>query len=307
MMQITKREFPNPVLAFDRDDYAEGCSYAFNIDADNIIVSKEFIEIPVRYELNCLSFEHLLKDGTIQSVVKVKSSAASFCRIFSFEQDKRELTIQIPKYSVIERLELTGMIVANKELLRYSCPEMNELYFTGMIFNYRRGDPLAVSTPRTIYIDDSELEKPIVSIFSINRGHEQADDIVVDFSEDKININLSERLNDMYWSLKDYNNGALRRYVTSIIVTPALVEAVDVIKMHYAGESEEDYSEKRWFRAIELKVGKLGMNMENCVESSVMIADKLLGNISLDALKSFKDMLEQEMNNGETQVIGGVD
>ena len=41
--------------------------------------------------------------------------------------------------------------------------------------------------------------------------------------------------------------------------------------------------------------------------SSTMLANKLLGGISLDSLKSFKDMLDQEMNSGETQVIGGVD
>lgn len=307
MIQINKREFPNPVLASGRDDYSENCLYSFIVDSDSIVVSQDYIEIPVSFELICDSFEKLLLDNSAVSIVKVKSSAASYCRVFPFEQGTRSMTIKIPKYDVVGSIEITGLIVTNKELLRYSCEEMNQMYFSGTTFDFRKGDVLALSSPRIIYIDDSELEKPIVSIFSINRGHEQDEDIIVDFSDEKININLSERLNDMYWSLKDFNNGALRRYVTAIIVSPALVEAIDVIKMHYKDAGEEDYSERRWFRAIELKAEKIGIDMSNCVDSSVTLADKMLGNISLDALKSFKDMLEQEMNNGETQMIGGVD
>lgn len=307
MIQINKREFPNPVLATGRDDYSEDCLYTFTVDSDSIVVSQEYIEIPVSFELVCNSFDKLLQNGSAVSIVKVKSSAASYCRVFLFEPGSRNMVIKVPKYDVVSSIELSGLIVANEELLHFSCDEMNSLYFSGTTFDFRKGDALALSSSRIIYIDDSELEKPIVSIFSINRGYEQDEDIIVDFTDEKININLSERLNDMYWSLKDFNNGALRRYVTSVIVTPALVEAIDVIKMHYADANEEDYSEKRWFRAIELKATKIGVDMSNCVESSVTIADKMLGNISLDALKSFKDMLEQEMNNGETQMIGGVD
>lgn len=307
-MQINKREYPNPVLAQGRDDYSEKSSYTFSVDADNIAVTQDNIEIPVHYELTCSSFDSLLANDSVVSIVKAKSSAASFCRIFAFEQGENELLIKIPKYDVVESIELTGLIVAQKELDHYSCPEMNDLYFSGVTFDFRKGDVLALSAPRIIYIDDTELEKPIVSIFSINRIQGQEEDIIADFSDEKININMSERLNDMYWILKDFNNGALRRYVTSVIVTPVLVEAIDVIKAQYSGETGEDYSDKRWFRAIELKANKqLSINFENCDDSSVMIADKLLGNISIDALKSFKDMLELETNNGETHMIGGVD
>ena len=213
----------------------------------------------------------------------------------------------IPKYDVSEKIELTGLIVANETIDSFSCPEMNRAYFGGMTFSLRKGDAIAIETTKTIYIDDSELEKPIVSIFTINYIEGQEESITVDFSDEKININLNEELNKMYWSLKDYNNGALRRYVIAVIVTPALIEAIDIIRQHYLGDSGEDYSEKRWFRAIELKAERKGYPLNIFTDSSAMLADVLLGNIALDALKSFKDLFDQEINSGETQMIGGID
>jgi hypothetical protein len=218
------------------------------------------------------------------------------------------MTIEIPKFDVISKIELTGMIIASKQLKKFVCPEFNKIYFEGSSFDLRKGDILATDLTRVIYVDDSELEKPIASIFTINKISSQEEDIIADFSEEKININMSEELNKMYWTLKDFNNGALRRYVGAIVVYPVLVEAIDIIKAHYAETEEEDYSEKRWFRAIELKaLTKCKIKMENCTESSTMIADKLLGNITLDALRSFKDTLDQEVNNGELQNLGGAD
>ena len=308
MIQISRKEYPNPVLANGRDDYQEQYNYSFLINMDEVLVSKENIEIPVSYELNCPSLEQMINDGELKSIVKVKSSEASFCRIYEFPLAEKNMTVEIPKFDVISKIELTGMIIASKKLEKFVCPEFNNIYFEGSTFDLRKGDVLATDLTRVIYVDDSELEKPIASIFTINKISNQEEDIIADFSEEKININMSEDLNKMYWTLKDFNNGALRRYVGAIVVYPVLVEAIDIIKAHYAESEDEDYSEKRWFRAIELKVlTKCKIKMENCTESSTMIADKLLGNITLDALRSFKDTLDQEVNNGELQNLGGID
>ena len=301
MIEISKREYPYPLLALGRDDYSDECSYSFSIKADEIKVTDEYIEIPVSFELHCSSLEKMIIEGYIGFIVKVRSSATSFCRIYPFQPDQKDKVVLIPKYDVSEKLELTGLIVANEAMPHFKCEEMNDLYFGGMTFSLRKGDAIAMDTTRIIYIDDSELEKPIVSIFTINYMDSQEEAINVDFSDEKININLNKDLNKMYWGLKDFNNGALRRYVTAVI------EAIDIIRQHYIGDTGEDYSEKRWFRAIELKAEKKGYKLNEFVDSAAMLADVLLGGISLDALKSFKDMLEQEMNNGETQMIGGMD
>lgn len=307
MIEISKREYPYPVLAEGRDDYSPECKYHVTVNIDETGVADDYIKIPLSYELTCQSLEEGIKTGEFVSAVKIRSSAASFCEVYIFEPEKTQMTIEIPKYNVAEKIELTGLVMAGKNLEHFSCDEMNEVYFNGMTFSLRKGDAVAMDVPKTIYVDDSELEKPIVSIFTINYIEGQKETLDVSYLEDKICINLNEELNKMYWALKDFNNGALRRYVTAIIVIPALIEAIDIIKRHYSGDQEEDYSELRWFRAIEHKAEKRGYKLDNFTGSSAMLADILLGNISLDALKSFKDMLDQEMNSGETQMIGGMD
>ena len=47
--------------------------------------------------------------------------------------------------------------------------------------------------------------------------------------------------------------------------------------------------------------------MRNYDGCPTTLANDILGDIALDALKSFKDTLDSEINSGETQMIGGVD
>ena len=42
-------------------------------------------------------------------------------------------------------------------------------------------------------------------------------------------------------------------------------------------------------------------------DSYTTLANQLLGDISLDALRRLKDILESELNSGESQVMGGRD
>ena len=74
-------------------------------------------------------------------------------------------------------------------------------------------------------------------------------------------------------------------------------------------ETGPDYSEKRWFRTIEHKLQNLNLDISDEPEkySYISLADKLLGNIAKDSLKSVKDTLDRELNNGEYTQIGGVD
>ena len=90
-----------------------------------------------------------------------------------------------------------------------------------------------------------------------------------------------------------------------------LVEAVGYVISHYQNGGESDdgtgYSSKRWFRAIDRKADAKGIDLRNYEGYPTTLANDMLGDVALDALKSFKDTLDSEMNSGETQMIGGVD
>lgn len=311
-MKSIKEEFPNPVLAAGRDDYSENCCFYTTFEENKIVVDSENIVIPIKYTLQCDGLQNLVFAERAAVIVSVKSGAASYSKLFRFPKDCSEMSILIPKFGVIKKFELNGSIVASENIDRFCCPdEFNDLYFGSSTFEIRKGDILATEDSKTIYVDDSELEKPIASIFDIKRREKQEHDIEPNFYGEKIEILLRSDLYDLYYKFKDFNNGALRRYATGIIVYPVLVEAITYIVGYYqredGGIEVDDYSEKRWFRAINHKADKIGLDLRTYQDSPTTLANDLLGNIALDALKRFKDTLDSEVNSGETQMIGGVD
>ena len=306
-MKSVKNEFPNPVLAAERDDYIESCSFSTIFNTSQIEVTADEINIPVTYSLVCNGLQDLINNDQAVVVVSVKSSAASYSRLFCFPKDSNSMVIPVPKFGVVKRIEIGGSIIARTPIPGFKCDgEFNELYFGNSTFEIRKGDILAREDSRVIYIDDTELEKPLASIFNINNGHEQDEQILPDFGGDKIEINLCEPLYKLYTDFIEFNNGALRRYVTGVIVYPVLVEAIARICESYQLGNGEDH-DKRWFRAIELKAERKNVVLAQYSDSYTMLANRLLGDISLDALQRLKDILESELNSGESQVMGGRD
>ena len=266
------------------------------------------ISIPIKYSLNCNGIQHLIQQGEAVAVVTVKSSAASYSQLFRFPGSSNEMVIAIPKYSVVSKIDLVGAIIASQNISKFRCEgEFNDLYFGGSTFEIRKGDILATEDSRTIYVDDSELERPISSIFDICNNDEQEAPMMVAFEGEKIEIGLKRELFSLYCEFKDFNMGALRRYAAGIIVYPVLVDAIAYVLSYNQTGDDAGYSGRRWFRAIEKKLTNIGVDLATTELPSSTLANNLLGNIALDALKSFKDTLDSEVNSGETERIGGVD
>lgn len=222
------------------------------------------------------------------------------------------MPISVPKFSVVTKMDIVGSVIAAHNIDKFRCDgEFNDLYFGTATFEIRKGDILATEDSRSVYVDDTELEKPISSIFEISRHDDQESDVVPNFEDEKIQIFLKNELYDLYYKFKDFNNGVLRRYAAGVIVYPVLVEAVGYVISHYQNGDESDdgigYSSKRWFRAIDHKADAKGIDLRSYEGYPTTLANDMLGDIALDALKSFKDTLDSEMNSGETQMIGGVD
>ncbi len=306
MIKKNNMNFPSPVLSPNGDDYNSSCSFELIIDESGIKVDNQSILIPVSFELASESLSELIREGKAVVAVRSKSSKASFSQLDVFGNNSGCMTLAIGKYQVITRIDIVGVVVASSPF-RMSCSaDLNPLYFEDMSFEIRKGDVLATDTVKYVYIDDSELEQPLTSIFTITKGEDQETKVVPDYSDEKIVISLSEDLYKLYYKFASFNRGALARFVTGIIVSPVLVEAVAIV----AGQSNagvEGCEERRWYRAIEKKAAARGLDIHACQDSPVSIADQLLGDVSYDALKRLEEYSEAEFNNGEMEIIGGVD
>lgn len=307
-------DYPNPVLSIESDDYNDECSFDISFNEEDIIVDENDILINAECELKCKGLSELIRQGKAAIVVLIYSSAAFYRRAFEFnsiEAEKLTKTIQIPKFAVKRNIEFCGYILAKEDLKEFRCDgEFNDLYFNDISFAVRKADVLARGRTWAIPIDDTELEKPISSIFSIRKNTHSEAEIESNFDiDEKIVIYLSERLNQLFYNIKDFNNGALHRYLNGIIAYPALVEGIARICEDYRNGGGGEYSEKRWYKAIEHKLQGIGINLEERLDdySYVELADKLLGGIAYDGLMSMKNTIDEETNNGGYENMGGAD
>mgnify|MGYP000099187121 CR=1 FL=1 len=134
-MKSVKNEFPNPVLAVGRDDYIESCRFYTTFNEEEIVVDTENIVFPMKYVLECNGLSAMVRSGQAVAVVTVKSSAASYSKLFKFSSESKELTISVPKFAVVNKMDITGSIIVACNIDRFCCEgEFNDLYFGGSTF-----------------------------------------------------------------------------------------------------------------------------------------------------------------------------
>lgn len=298
--------FPNPVLLPDGDDYLKGCSFSLEINEENIVVDDSDICISVTYALESDALRKLVKEGKAVVAVSSKSPSASFSQLNVFENDTSNEVLKIGKYSVLNRIDIQGVVIASAPFRLENSDDLNPDYFDGSVFEIRKGDVLALDTVRYVYIDDSELEQPLTSIFTIRNGGQREVKLVPDFSDEKIVISLSDEFFGLYSKFVEFNNGALTRYANGLVVFPVLVEAISIM-IGRSGQGADIYEDRRWFRAIEKKAAARGIDISEYQDSAATLADQLLGDISYDALQQFEETFEAEFNNGDMEILGGAD
>lgn len=309
-----KIEFPVPVLENGRDDYREDCFFDISFNQEDIHVSESDIELKAICTLNCKGLRSLIDTHEASVIILVNSSPASYRRVFTIDNYEEEYLLRIPKFQVKRSVSICGFIVSKVAKNSFRLEEFNDIYFRGISVSINKGDILAIGEERSFSLDDSELEKPISSIFSIARAKDENKPIEVYFDDiddsEKIVIALNTEMSRLYYSMKDFNHGSFRGYLTGIIFYPALVEAIAKICEYYQSEDRYgniDYSDKRWFNAIVRKAAKCGINMDEYTDSYTELANILLGNTALNALMSVKTTIEDEMDNGEITNKGGLD
>ena len=295
-------EYPHPVLQNDGLDYTETCAFDLVFNDDDQAISGDQIVIKAGYRLDCPGLSELISNDSAAVCLVVHSPAASFRRSYPFPSDGTDVVVRINKYEVIEKVEVYCQIVATSKIPSFHLPEFNPLFFEKAYFSIERGALLGITDKVVLYIDDSELMGKVESIFRINRVPEQDKWINPDFSDPtgKIAINLKPELHDLYSNLDKGYSKSMRRSITCAIVLPVLVEAIETL--FQAGGEIDDC---RWARVIGSRLEKMGVDLGNKQDSSVMLADELLGGIVNGTLASFEGLLDETINHEDEQ--GGVD
>ena len=299
-------DYPHPLLHIGGDDYIN-CSFDITVDEEQTGIKDSNIVISTSYLLDCNGLNEMITAGTAKVIIIIQSVALSYRRVFYFEERSLRGKFTVPKDCVSDKLEIIGYIIAAKSIKSFSLLEHNPDYYRGVTFSIRKGDILARSTQKDIPIDDSELDKPISSIFDIAEKSDMDMMIYPEFEDDKIRINIIPEMYNTYYQLREYNNGAYRRALAGLVVLPVLTEAIDkMIGNIQCDEASKDMRmfDWRWYRAINKKLRELNIDLENYSDPSISLASKLLGDVVHDALLTFKLVIDDETSGEEKIRIG---
>lgn len=294
-----KADFPYPVLIANGDDYLPGCQFA--IATGTTLSADATIDISVTYSLSSNLLKDLISNDQAAVIIKAESAGVSYARIFPFDHASASQTLKIASLEVMDKIELQGQIVAISPLkIDGNNAELNSDYFHDMIFSFEKGDILAVSETEILYLDDSELKKPISSIFSVSK-EDQDQDVIPYYDGEKIQINLRAELYDFYYRYAYENGGMLERFANGAIIFPVLVEAICIMR------ADPMNCDTRWCRSIIDKCEKRGIKIFDADLSAVTLADTLLGGISLSCMRAFDNAANSEINSGDLIEERGTD
>ena len=295
-------EYPHPVLQPGGNDYRDGCSFDVVFDEAKQRIEENEIVLDIGYKLECPGIEKMIDEADAEVCVIAHSPAASYRRMHAIKAGKTTVEIRVGKFDVVEKLELRCVVVSACDSPRFELADFNPLFFESTGFKIKKGSILALTDKVTLYLDDTDFEKPVESIFRINRRNEQVAQIQPDFTSDtgKIEINLCSELYELYNSIEQGYAKTFRRCLTGAVVLPVLVEAIDAFSEDY-----EFYHEYRWARVVERKLEHLGIDIQQHDESSVELADMLLGSVIGGSLDAFTAVIEEQSEWEDSP--GGVD
>ncbi len=301
-MSSKKWEFPHPLLAAGRDDYSHG---SFDIIEGSHRTAAEAFIFSFRYDLNCPGLEEYIKNGKADVVLNVSSSAVKFRKEVCFPTDSHTVEVPIPKNDIAKSVEFTAYVVAHGDD-SFRLPEHNIEYYNGATFSLRKGDILAISSTISVLLDDSQLQKPIASIFNISEytGDEEISARAF-FTDGKIEVALAPKTYRQYDLLKQCYP-SLRRALSAIITLPALVNAIEL--MCCEDDESRQHERDRWYLSIQTKLKKRGIDLNDGDITSTEIANIIYEDIVFDALNSIQSTIDMIREKDRAfQELGGPD
>ncbi|ABY42082.1 hypothetical protein [Bacillus mycoides] len=308
---MADRNYPHPVLSKNTDDF-NPAKASFDIKVSKKIERMNY-KLICSVSLKEKNLESLLAEGKIAFLVKIICSATRYREVFQFQD--MDYIITIPAIMAEKKVEIYTFIVATEKNESYFSKDFNEDY-EGTSFIIFPGDVLAEGAEYQFKVDkkiDSLVKIP--SIFTITyNNHKDTPPVDVNIAGEKIIVTLNHENFQKYKYLRELQNqyGHLAALTSSLFILPALVNVINDIRKSL-DECNNDYEtikvyiaeyeiNHRWFKVLNMKLQDKGILLnkpEDLVESSLVIAQKLLGDPISNGLQFFDEFLL----SGEEDII----
>ena len=269
-MEIKYKLYPYPVLWNKNDDYKMPSEFLAEIKTEENFKNTK---LKIKFFLKDKEIEKLIRENKAEYVVHIEGTRTYFRDFISTRET--EITYDLKDRDILGKLEINFFILAKQDIRGYRNDNFNEDY-SSEAFNLKKGNIIAIADGYRFDIEknDDELGK-ISSIFSICKKETvEQTGMTVDMSYEKIRIglNITDYVN--YSQLSQNPNKV--DSVNSIIIFPALIYIFEQLKKDF---TETDYTEYKWFRALENIFKKNGQELNKELlenEISIDLAQRVL-------------------------------
>lgn len=284
-MKIDFRHFPHPVLSHFSPEDLNGDVYQTDI---NIFARKSVYRFEVKFMTDNRTLLDLVAEKKAFYAIHLECRSTRTRKMFTSFDDKREFTL--PTDELDGHVQLCSLILAAEEIPNYQNSSAHPDY-GDTAFQVMKGDVLAVAPDQTFSVqkeDDPLKQVPSIFTVSVNdeRGAPSFDFNAVD---DKVDVILSRENFDLYNQLsqgQDY-----WPILSSIFVVPVLTVLLEKMR---DTDFHEDNGDRRWFIILMSKLDELGVDITTDGPSSVELAQKLIGDPSILALKNLETLGKEE-------------
>ena len=289
-MEIKYKLYPYPVLWDKNDDYKKPSKFSVEVEPKEDFKN---IKLKINFLLKDKEIEKLIKENKAEYVVHIEGSSTYFREIISTKET--EISYVLKDRDILGRLQVNFFILARQDIKNYKNDNFNEDY-SSETFNLKKGNIIAIADGYRFDIEknDDELGK-ISSIFSICKKETvEQTGMTIDMGYEKIRIglNITDYVN--YSQLSQNPNKV--ESVNSIIIFPALIYIFEQLKKDF---NETDYTEYKWFRALENIFKKNGEELNKGLlenEISIDLAQRVL-NYPIE--RAFNSLINEDEGDDE--------
>ena len=255
MKHDANRHFLYPVARPFSDDYPEG-KIRTELKAEQVFDS---VQITLTYQVDDTSISRQVRDSNARCVAMLYCTDTLYRQSIQAGFDSPfEIVTSVPMMLVRNKVQVHPVIVAQKDIQQLPIETAHQEY-AGMSFNIKAGQPLAVDSTWSFYVDPIQMQ----SIFNLNTDPKYKSDefeVRIDPTEKYIDIIANEKT--MSWFHKVRRD---RNLVLPSIYISSLITVLSEFKEH-SKEVEDilnSYPSDGWFWSIRRKMDEIGITLSN--------------------------------------------
>lgn len=289
-MEIKYKLYPYPVLWDKNDDYKKPSKFSVEVDPKEDFKN---IKLKINFLLKDKEIEKLIKENKAEYVVHIEGTSTYFREIISTKET--EINYVLKDRDILGRLQVNFFILAKQDIKDYRNDNFNEDY-SSETFNLKKGNIIAIADGYRFDIEknDDELGK-ISSIFSICKKETvEQTGMTIDMGYEKIRIglNITDYVN--YSQLSQNPNKV--DSANSVIIFPALIYIFEQLKKDF---NETDYTEYKWFRALENIFKKNGEELNKGLLENEISIDLTQRVLNYPIERAFNSLINEDEGDDE--------